>query len=65
MIGCLLCWAAVTDSPSKTGGLDSLVTLLGASLGGPAVILVGVGIGCFGLYLFARARHLETHSLTS
>jgi hypothetical protein len=66
MIGWLLCWAALTDSPGKTGGLDhSFAKLLGDSLGGPVVVVAGVGIGCFGLYLFARARHLDTSSLTS
>jgi hypothetical protein len=27
--------------------------------------VVGAGIGCFGLYLFARARHLDLDKLTS
>jgi hypothetical protein len=66
LIGWLLGWAALTQSPGKTGGLDhSFAELLGASLGRPVVVLTGLGIGCFGLYLFARALHLDTDSLTS
>ena len=66
IIGVVLCWAAFTQDARKTGGLDqSFSNLLGATLGGPAVVVAGLGIGCFGLYLFARARHLDTHALTS
>ena len=66
MIGVLLCWAAFTQNPRKTGGLDQTFSkLLGSTIGAPAVVVAGLGIGCFGLYLFARARHLDTQSLTS
>ncbi|MGH3508879.1 MAG: DUF1206 domain-containing protein [Nocardioidaceae bacterium] len=66
MIGALLGWAAFTQNPRKVGGLDQAFSkLLGSALGGPAVVVAGLGIGCFGLYLFARARHLDTHALTS
>jgi len=66
IIGLLLCWAAYTHDPEKSGGLDqALLTLLGGGLGRPAVIVVAAGLGCFGLYLFARSRHLDDESLTS
>lgn len=66
VIGGLLGWAALTRDPQKSGGLDqSLRELLGGTLGPPAVIVAGLGIGCFGLYLFARSRHLDADSLTS
>jgi hypothetical protein len=66
VIGVLLCWAAASHDPRKSGGLDqALRELVGNGLGRPAVVLVGVGIGCFGLYLFARSRHLNEHTLTS
>jgi Domain of Unknown Function (DUF1206) len=66
VIGVLLGWAAWTRDPQKSGGLDgSLRELLGGTLGPPAVIVAGVGIGCFGLYLFARSRHLDRDTLTS
>jgi hypothetical protein len=66
VIGILLCWAAATHDPNKSGGLDqALRELLGATLGGPAIVITGLGIGCFGLYLFARSWHLNEDSLTS
>jgi Domain of Unknown Function (DUF1206) len=66
VIGVLVVWAAVTDDPRQTGGLDqSLERLVGAPLGSVAVTVVGAGIGCFGLYLLARARHLSPRTLTS
>jgi hypothetical protein len=66
VIGALLCWAAVSHDPQKSGGLDqALREVLGNGLGRPAIIVAGVGVGCFGLYLFARSRHLDEDSLTS
>jgi Domain of Unknown Function (DUF1206) len=66
VIGVLLGWAAWSHDPQRSGGLDqALHDLLGGSLGTAAVIAVGAGIGCFGLYLLARARHLNRRSLTS
>jgi hypothetical protein len=65
-IGALLVWAAVSHDPQKSGGLDqTLYLLLGGTLGRVAVLVIGVGIGSFGLYLFARARHLNIQALTS
>jgi hypothetical protein len=66
IIGALVCWAAVSDDPRKAGGLDqSLARLIRVPLGVVAVVAIGVGIACFGLYLFARARHLAPRTLTS
>jgi hypothetical protein len=66
IIGVLLAWAALTHDPHKTGGLDqSLFELLGGTAGRIAVIVVGVGIGAFGCFLLARARHLHVERLTS
>jgi hypothetical protein len=66
IIGGLVCWAAVSDDPHKAGGLDqSLARLVRVPLGAVAVVAIGVGIACFGLYLFARARHLAPRTLTS
>lgn len=65
-IGLAVSWAAVTDDPRKTGGLDqSLARLVGAPAGAAAALVVGAGIGCFGLYLLARARHLHRRTLTA
>jgi hypothetical protein len=66
VIGVVVVWAAISNDASKTGGLDqSLEQLVGSSLGVAAVAVIGAGIGCFGLYLLARARHLRPRTLTS
>jgi hypothetical protein len=66
VIGVVVLWAAISNDASKTGGLDqSLEQLVGSSLGVAAVAVIGTGIGCFGLYLLARARHLRPRTLTS
>jgi Domain of Unknown Function (DUF1206) len=66
IIGGLVCWAAVSDDPRKAGGLDqSLARLIRVPMGVVAVVAIGAGIACFGLYLFARARHLAPRTLTS
>jgi hypothetical protein len=66
VVGGLLVWAAFSRDPQKSGGLDHELFLLLGHLGGKvAVVVVGTGIGCFGLFLFARARHLAQDSLTS
>lgn len=66
VIGVLLVWAAWTHDPRKSGGLDqSLRELLGGGLGRAAVVMVAAGLGCFGLFLLARVRHLNRDSLTS
>jgi hypothetical protein len=66
VVGGLLGWAGIVRDPRKSGGLDQvLYELLGHSLGVVAVLVVGAGLACFGLYLFARSRHLDEDSLTS
>lgn len=66
VIGVLLMWAAWTHDPRKSGGLDrSLRELLGGTVGKLAIIVVAAGLACFGLFLLARARHLNRDSLTS
>ena len=66
LVGMLLVLAAATRDPARTGGLDkSLYELLGSSAGACAAVVVGLGIGSFGLYLCARAWHLNEENLTS
>lgn len=66
VIGVLLVWAAFWQDPQMSGGLDaSLYTLLGHTLGKIAVVVAGVGLGSFGLFLLARSRHLELDTLTA
>lgn len=66
MVGGLLCWAAASHDPKKSGGLDAaLVELLGRSVGVPAIVVVAVGIALFGVYTLIRSRHMQSDSLTS
>lgn len=66
IVGVLLGWAAVSHDPQKSGGLDqALYRLLGDGLGGPAIVVIGVGIGCFGVYALFWSRHLDEESLTA
>ena len=60
VVGVLFTTAAVQFEPKESGGLDqALKTLLDQPLGTPLLLLVAVGLGCFGLYCFAWARHLD------
>lgn len=60
VIGGLFVAAGVTHDPQKSGGLDqALHTVLQQPFGPFLLILIGAGIGCYGLFCFARARHLS------
>jgi hypothetical protein len=61
VVGGLFVWAAYTYDPKKAGGLDvALHTLRGEGFGPWLLVLVALGIGCFGLYCFAWARYADT-----
>lgn len=61
VVGGLFVAAAVTHEAKKSGGLDdALHTVLQRPFGPFLLVLIGVGIGCYGLFCFARARHLRT-----
>lgn len=56
----LFIWAAATHNPKRSGGLDqALHKLLTAPFGDLLLIAVAVGIGCYGLFCFAWAKHLR------
>jgi hypothetical protein len=60
IIGGLFVAAAVTHKAKKSGGLDqALHTVLQQPYGKFLLILIGLGIACYGLFCFARARHLR------
>lgn len=56
----LFVWAAVSHDPQKSGGLDqALHTVLQQPFGAPFLVLVAVGIACYGVFCFAWAWHLD------
>ena len=60
IIGGLFCYAAYTHNAKKSGGLDvALHKVLQQPFGQVLLIAIGLGIGCYGLFCFARARHLS------
>lgn len=59
IVGSLFCYAAITHQARKSGGLDqALRTVLHQPYGEPLLIAIAIGIACYGLFCFARARHL-------
>jgi hypothetical protein len=60
LVGSLFVYAAVTHDPEKSGGLDqALQTVQRETFGAPVLVLVALGLTCFGLFCFALARHLD------
>ncbi|NPC95176.1 DUF1206 domain-containing protein [Nocardioides sp. zg-DK7169] len=60
LVGALFVYAAATHDAGRTGGLDeALREVLDQPFGQFLLGVIGVGIGCYGLFAFARARHLS------
>lgn len=60
VIGALFLYAAVTQDPKKSGGLDQALQEISEQPFGQALLVaVALGIGCYGVFCFARARHLS------
>jgi hypothetical protein len=60
IVGSLFLYAALTHEPKKSGGLDqALHKVLQQPFGPYLLILIALGIGCYGLFCFARARHFN------
>jgi hypothetical protein len=60
VVGILFLTAAVKFQPKRSGGLDqALKTLLDQPFGPFLLLAVALGLGCFGLYCLAWARHLD------
>jgi hypothetical protein len=60
IIGGLFCYAAYTHEPNKSGGLDvALHKVLEQPFGQFLLLAIAAGIACYGLFCFARARHLS------
>jgi hypothetical protein len=60
IIGGLFVWAAITQDPRRSGGLDqALDRLRRAPFGTVLLVLVAVGLACYGIYNIAKAWHLR------
>jgi hypothetical protein len=60
IVGGLFCYAGITHDAEESGGLDqALRKVLEQPFGPYLLIAMGLGIGCYGLFCFARARHLD------
>jgi hypothetical protein len=60
LVGALFVYAGATHSAKKSGGLDqALHKVLQQPFGQVLLFLIAVGIACYGLFCFARARHLS------
>ena len=60
LVGGLMAYAAVTHEAKKSGGLDqALQTVLEQPFGQVMLLAIALGIACYGLFCFARSRHLS------
>jgi MFS family permease len=60
IVGMLVLYGGLTHDPKKSGSLDqALHKLLTYPFGQIALVVVAAGIICYGLFCFARARHLS------
>ena len=60
LVGGLFVYAAFTQDPEKSGSTDkALHKVLQQPFGPWLLIALSVGIACYGLFQFARARHLS------
>jgi multisubunit Na+/H+ antiporter MnhB subunit len=60
IIGGLFLYAALTHDPKKSGGLDqALHKVLQQPFGPVLLIAIALGLACYGLFCFARARHFN------
>lgn len=60
IVGGLFGYAAITHRAKESGGLDqALQTVLEQPFGQGLLIAIALGLACYGLFCFARARHLS------
>ncbi|MDR7253960.1 hypothetical protein J2X46_002950 [Nocardioides sp. BE266] len=60
LVGVLFGYAAITHEAKKSGGLDqALQKVLEVPFGQVLLIAIGLGIAGYGLFCFARAKHLS------
>ncbi|MDQ6642523.1 MAG: DUF1206 domain-containing protein [Actinomycetota bacterium] len=60
VVGGLFVYAGISHDPKRSGGLDqALHEVLRQPYGVVLLIAIGLGLGCYGLFCLARARHLS------
>jgi hypothetical protein len=60
LVGALFVYAAITQDPDKSGSTDkALHKVLEQPFGPYLLMALALGIACYGLFNFARARHLS------
>lgn len=60
IVGGLICYAGLSHRPSQSGGLDTALQKVLRQPFGPALLVaIGLGFGCYGLFCFARSRHIR------
>ena len=60
LVGALFGYAALTHDPKKSGGLDQALQEVLQQPFGPFLLgAIAIGIGAFGVFCFAHARHLS------
>jgi hypothetical protein len=60
IVGALFLYAGLSHDPKKSGGLDqALHKVLQQPFGPLLLVLIALGLGCYGLFCFARARHFN------
>jgi hypothetical protein len=60
IVGTLFAYAAITHRPKESGGLDqALQAVREQAFGQVLLIAMALGLACYGLFCFARARHLS------
>ncbi|WP_028651955.1 DUF1206 domain-containing protein [Nocardioides halotolerans] len=60
VVGALFLYAGLTHDPKKSGGLDqALHKVLQQPFGPFLLVVIALGLACYGLFCFARARHFN------
>jgi len=60
IVGSLFLYAGLSHDPKKSGGLDqALHKVLQQPVGPVLLLLIALGLACYGLFCFARARHFN------
>lgn len=60
IMGVLFGWAALSYDPDKAGGLDEALEVIRTQPGGSTLLIImAIGIACYGIWCFFWARHAK------